>query len=152
MNSNIFRIGEEEAIDQVLLSATSAANPRDDVEESRKRHCSEGHNSITNISRHLSQRHDPEEPTRIEEDDSFKILRDEYIKILEDNTSEDSVKIIKNIYNVSIENAKAALSIENNESSDYLISIKENGIKKYFSLKNDDKSSLSFSVGILILF
>ena len=82
MNSNIFKIDEGKLINQELLNATSLVCS--DTNESRKRHCPEGYNSITSISNHLSQIHDPEEPTKIEEDNSFKILRDEYLKILDD--------------------------------------------------------------------
>jgi hypothetical protein len=155
MNSNIFRIEEDSnnelgqtgnnELGQTIVNSEHSQirnidNANDTNNSSKKRHSGEGHNSMASITRYLScghEKNNSNEENNLNNDEDYKILRGEYLKIIEENSLDESMKIIKKIYVDAIKNAKNALGTEEG-GEDYYISIKENGIKTYIVLKNDE--------------
>lgn len=112
-------------------------------EQNKKRTKIEGLQSIGSVTKYLSQTkvefEQNNEETILTDTNNRRILRDEYLKIMEKNDATKSMEIIKDIYLKAIDNAKSMLiDEEDKEYGEYYLSIRENNEKKYYTIKNGE--------------
>ena len=112
-------------------------------EQNKKRTKIEGLESIGSVTKYLSQTkvefEKNNDETILTDTNNRRILRDEYLKIMEKNNATKSMEIIKDIYLKGIDNAKNMyIDEEDTEYNEYYISIRENMEKKYYTIKNGE--------------
>jgi hypothetical protein len=131
MDTNIFRIFEDKNLEISNIQNFNVDN--NNYNNPIKKRRIEVYNSISSITRCLTQC----DEDLINENEDYNLMREEYLKIMQENTVKDSMNIITKIYKTAIDNSKVMLNVENNECKDYLISIKEHGVQKDYIIKND---------------